>query len=73
MSRGSKAALIGIGAALLFSGLPIFGFFVRAHVERWGFSTWVQVLVPNLMLLVVVGGFAGFACLLVTRPPTTRR
>jgi hypothetical protein len=72
MSRRSKAALVAISAALLFSGLPIFGFFVTAHVERWGFSTWVQVLIPNLMLVVIVGGFAGGVYLLATRPPNTR-
>jgi len=68
VGRRLTAALIGIGVALFFPGLPILAFTLSYRHPTWGFSTWVQVAIPNVLLLVLVGGFAGGIYLLATRP-----
>jgi hypothetical protein len=59
MNRRFATLLVAIAVPLLLPGIPIFVFLVAHLRSGWGFSTWVAVLVPNLVLLVLVGGLAG--------------
>ena len=72
MGRRLTGALIGIGVALLFPGIPILTFTLGYRHPAWDLGTWVEVLIPNLVLLVLVGGFAGAIYLLATRPKSPR-
>ncbi len=65
--RRATAALIGIGVALFFPGLPILAFTLSYRHPAWDLGTWVEVAIPNVLLLVLVGGFAGGIYLLATR------
>lgn len=68
VGRRLTSALIGIGVPLLFPGIPILAFTLSYRHPAWGLGTWVQVAIPNVVLLVLVGGFAGGIYLLATRP-----
>jgi len=68
VGRRQTAALIGIGVPLLFPGIPMLAFTLRYRHPAWGLGTWVEVAIPNVLMLVLVGGFAGGIYLLATRP-----
>jgi hypothetical protein len=72
VSRRLTAALIGIGVALLFPGLPILAFFASYRHPDWGVGTWVQVLLPNVLLLLLIGALAGGLYLFATRPRSSK-
>ncbi|TMD99139.1 MAG: hypothetical protein E6I72_01595 [Chloroflexi bacterium] len=67
--RAWRAALIGIGVAFLVPGPFMVDFFV-VEGRGGGVAYWIQVLVPNLVLLMLFGGSAAGIYLLATRKRT---
>ena len=67
MKRWYGATLIGVFFASL-NAVPIAAFFRTEPVQQWSAHTWVVVLIPNVLLLLLIAGLASGVYLLATRP-----
>jgi hypothetical protein len=66
MSKWLMAALIWIGINVLLAlvGLPAWVYLVRAPHPA-SISYWVSILIPNVLLFILPGGFASAVYLLI--------
>lgn len=64
--------MIGVAVALLFPGIPILAFIVSYRHPAWDFSTWVEILIPNVLLVLLVAVLVAGIYLAVTRPQSPR-
>lgn len=67
MKRWHRATLIGVFVVAL-NAVPIAAFFRTEPVQQWSAHTWVMVLIPNVLLLLLIAGLAAGVYLLATRP-----
>jgi hypothetical protein len=67
LSRRVGAAVVGIAVPLVWPGLSILAFFMFRITPGDGGRYWLSILLPNVVLLLLVGGLALGIYLLATR------
>jgi hypothetical protein len=71
LSRRIGAAVVGIAVPLVWPGLSILAFFMLRITPGDGGRYWISILIPNVVLLLLVGGIALGIYLLATRRKLT--
>ena len=67
-SRAGRALLVGIGIPLLLPGPTVLDVMVPVFQPGSDLASWPFLLIPNLVLLLLLGGAEAGIYLLATRP-----
>jgi hypothetical protein len=68
MSRRAIAALIWLGTSVVIAALvvPVMVASFNAHWATWGLLTWIDVLIPNLLLIFLPGALSAAGYLFIS-------